>query len=150
MSYIDDRLEFADAASAVASSGADTILGDYIDLGALPTIGESAVGAYPDFGPGTQIPIEITIITDLAGATAVVEFVLQTDTVSNFASPTDVMSTGKYTATDLDAGDKIQSLYFSNPAKERYMRVAMRVTTANITGGTIDCAGQIGRQHNEG
>lgn len=152
MGYMDERLVFADDidASSAAWTVGDFQLGDIIDLMALATVAGATSGDHPKLEVGTILPLLALIKESLTQASGTCQFVVQSSDSATFASGNiDQMASKAYAAADLTAGTKIPNLFLANTG-QRYMRLIARVTSANVTNGTIFAAAQIGRQANEG
>ena len=130
---LDELLEFADA-TAVATGTGTALLGDVIDLGAVPQ----------DFGHGRAMYLVIQVSTTFTtGTTASVTFTLASDAAAAIATTgaasehliTDAYDTGVLVAGfqqtfPLPVGDGI--------AYERYLGVLTTVGNAALTAGAVN------------
>lgn len=136
---MDERLEFADAASVAAAAGT-ALIGDVIDLGAVQR----------DIGAGQQAWLVITCATSIitGGAAGTIQFKLSSDAQAAIAtdgSATDHIVTAAFVTDDdalnrWDAGQVI----FAGPipsegaAYERYLGILAVIATTTVTAGAIN------------
>lgn len=127
---LDERLEFADATSAILAVG-NAIIGDVVDLGATPTL--------RNLGNGEVMYWVVQVDTDFVGATSTTTFELSSDSTANLATSRTVhASTGAIPVASLVAGyTKIIPLPVE-ATYERYLGVWETVATANVTAGKIN------------
>lgn len=134
---MDERLEFADAASVAAAAGT-ALIGDVIDL-------QTAF----DVGQGEPMYLVITIDTSIitGGNAGTVQFVLASDAQAAIA--TDGSATAHWTSkayvtdddalNELDAGAKIVvPIPWELPVYERYLGILAITATTTTTAGKIN------------
>lgn len=110
---------------------------------AIVNVGDTASTDYADLlAPGNAVarPIYLTVLTKTAvtsAGAATVQFVLQTDDNTGFATPAEIVLSDVIGKATLVAGYRRQ---FTLPVTglERYVRVAYRVGTAALTAGAFD------------
>lgn len=138
---MDERNEFADAASVVAAAGT-ALIGDVIDLGAVQR----------DVGHGEEIFLVITTDTEVitGGVAGTIKFQLVSDAQAAIAvdgSATVHIDTGTFVtgaananAAQLNAGGVIYcgSLPSEGPVYERYLGILAVVGTTATTAGKIN------------
>ena len=144
---LDERLEFADAAS-VAHAAGTVLLGDVIDLQAL---GASQVGGQRDIGNGREVFWYVSIDTEVitGGTAGTIQFQLVSDSTSTIATDgsATVHATSKAFVTDdaaandaaLNAGSMavMISVPLEGPTYERYLGVLYTVGTTTTTAGAV-------------
>ncbi|HEY9155581.1 MAG TPA: hypothetical protein VIM69_10640 [Opitutaceae bacterium] len=136
---MDDRLEFADAASVAAAAGT-ALIGDVVDLGSVQR----------DVGAGQPLWFVITCATSIitGGTAGTIQFSLVSDAQAAIA--TDGSATVHLTSrafvtdddalNDLDAGEIVFAapLPIEGAAYERYLGVLATVGTTTVTAGAIN------------
>lgn len=135
---IDDRLEFADAASVAAAAGT-ALIGDVIDLGVVQR----------DIGAGQPVFLVITCATSiLAASGGTIKFILASDAQAAIAvdgSATVHLDTGTF-VTNVDASNRWDAgaVIFAAPLPiegatyERYLGILATIATATVTQGAIN------------
>lgn len=137
---LDERLEFADAASVAAAAGT-TILGDVVDLGSVTR----------DIGVGDGLFFTITVDTEVitGGTAGTIKFQLVSDAQAALAtdgSATVHWSSGDIVTDDsaansalLNAGALLAqvALPLAGPVYERYLGVLVTVGTTTTTAGAV-------------
>lgn len=133
---LDERNEFADAASIAAAAGT-TLIGDVIDLGAN----------HRSIGNGQPIWLVITVDTGFVAAGAgTIEFRLASDSTADLAtSPTVHFSTGALaTAASTPATQKAAqvicavALPIEGVLYERYLGILCVIATQTVSAGKIN------------
>lgn len=138
---LDERTEFADAASVAAAAGT-ALIGDVIDLGA----------AHRDIGNGQPVYLVITTDTEIitGGSAGTVKFQLASDAQAAIAtdgSATVHIDTGTFVTDDaaansaqLNAGGVIfcGPLPLEGPVYERYLGILCVTATTTTTAGKIN------------
>lgn len=128
---LDERNEFADAATLVGTAATTYVLGDVIDLGAAPTL--------RDMGVGEDIYCVIQIDTSVvaAGGAANVTFKLVSDSTADLAtSPTVHFATAAIAKGTLVAGYQVVAVRLpAGVTYERYLGVTYTPDTNNTTAG---------------
>lgn len=136
---IDERTEFADAASVAAAAGT-ALIGDVIDLGTVAR----------DIGQGQAAWLVITCATSIitGGTAGTVQFKLSSDAQAAIA--TDGTATDHYASklfvtdddipNELDAGEVILAipLPVEGPVYERYLGILCVTATTTTTAGAIN------------
>lgn len=136
---MDDRLEFADAASVAAAAGT-ALIGDVIDLSSVQR----------DIGAGQPLWLVISCATSIitGGTAGTIQFILASDAQAAIA--TDGSATAHLTTrafvtdddalNDLDAGEVIFAapLPIEGPQYERYLGILCTVGTTTVTAGAIN------------
>lgn len=138
---LDERLEFADAASVAAAAGT-ALIGDVIDLGATAR----------DVGMGQQLYFVITVDTEIitGGTAGTIKFQLASDAQAAIA--TDGSATVHYDSgtfvTDDSAANSVQMnageivcavpLPLQGAVYERYLGVLATIATTTVTAGKIN------------
>lgn len=131
--WMDRMEEFSTAQTLIVGTG-DTVSTNILDTN--PT----SIPATPqniDEGPGEEVYLNIRIGTAALSATGTLQFVLQTDDNSGFASPKEF----PLTAGLLQAALTANSFVYQGRLPiglERYLRVVYRVGVAAFTAGTVD------------
>jgi hypothetical protein len=123
----DTQLQLASAQSIAAAAG-DVASTNIIDTGAAQ-----------DVGIGEEVELAIrTVAAVTSGGAATVQFVLQTDTATNFATAmvefplTGAIALAALTANTLQYKGRLPY------GLKRYLRVVARIAAAATTGGTMD------------
>jgi hypothetical protein len=138
---MDERLEFADAASVAAAAGT-ALIGDVIDLGAN----------HRDVGNGEQVYLVITTDTEIitGGLAGTIKFQLASDAQAAIAvdgSATVHIDTGTFVTDDSAANDaqmNAGSTIFCGPIPlegkvyERYLGLLAVIATTTVTAGKIN------------
>lgn len=128
--YIDSMEQFSSAQSIFASS-ADIVSTNIIDLN--PDLSANAANN-GDPGPGEEFGIEVNITTAVSGGTSL-QFVLQTDTNTNFST---AMQEFPLSAALLNAvllaGTNWYLPVAPSQGLKRYIRLVYRNVGANTTG----------------
>lgn len=135
---IDDRLEFADAASVAAAAGT-ALIGDVIDLSSVAR----------DIGQGRSVWFVITCDTSIVtgGAAGTIKFQLASDAQAAIAtdgSATIHLDSGTFvtddTGQDIDAGEVVFAapLPIEGKVYERYLGVLATIATTTVTAGKIN------------
>ncbi len=119
---LDKLLQLADAQAVTATAATES----YIDtLAAGQSIKEQL-----------EVLLEVDTTTDSAGDAAVMDFVIQTDTVANFASPTTIATLPQKAQAALVEGAQFK-LQLPKEGVQRYIRGYFTVSTANFTAGAF-------------
>jgi len=135
---LDERLEFADAASVAAAAGA-AVLGDVIDLGAA---GQD---------PGNGEPLFFVVTTDVevitGGAAGTIQFNLKSNATPDLAgTPTQHFASKAFVTDDAGANDAelnaggmpvAVALPLEGPPYQRYLVVERVIGTTTITAGNV-------------
>lgn len=123
----DSQLVLA-AAESIAAVASDVVSTNYIDTGAAA-----------DVGVGEEIELVIrTVAAVTSGGAATVQFVLQTDTATNFATAmvefplTSALALAALTANTVQYKGRLPY------GMKRYARVVARIAAATTTAGTMD------------
>lgn len=136
---MDERTEFADAASVAAAAGT-ALIGDVIDLGSVAR----------DIGGGQQAWLVITCDTSIitGGAAGTIQFSLASDAQAAIAvdgSATVHLTTAAFVTDDdalnrWDAGGVIfaGALPMEGPVYERYLGILCTIATTTVTAGKIN------------
>lgn len=138
---LDERNEFADAASVAAAAGT-ALIGDVIDLGA----------AHRDIGQGQPVYLVITTDTEIitAGAAGTIKFQLASDAQAAIAtdgSATVHIDTGTFVTDDAAANDaqlNAGGVIFCGPLPieghvyERYLGILCVTATTTTTAGKVN------------
>jgi hypothetical protein len=142
---LDERNEFADAASVAAAAGT-TLLGDVIDLQGL---GGAGLGNPGDIGNGQPVYFYVSVDTSIitAGSAGTIQFSLVSDAQAAIATngTATVHYTSKAFVTDdaalneLNAGDMavMVALPLEGVTYERYLGVLVTVGTTTVTAGAV-------------
>ena len=135
---IDERTEFADAASVTGAAGT-ALIGDVIDSQVLR-----------DLGQGQPVYLVLTVDTSIVtgGAAGTIRFLLASDAQAAIAtdgSATVHFDSGTFVTDDaatneLDAGDTIAvvALPIEGKAYERYLGILAEIGTTAVTAGKIN------------
>ena len=130
---LDELLEFADATALPTGTGA-SLVGDVIDLGAVPQ----------DFGHGKAMYLVIQVTTAVAGTSSTVQFSLESDSVATIdagAGASRHLLTDAIPEADLVAGKGYVWALPPNGGQEpyeRYLGVVSTVGTAVLSAGAIN------------
>lgn len=139
--FMDERTEFADAASVAAAAGT-ALIGDVIDLGA----------AHRDVGSGQPLYLVITVDTEIitGGAAGTIKFQLASDAQAAIATDGSASvhwDSGTYVSDDAAANDAILNagsvlacipLPLEGRVYERYLGILCTVATTTVTAGKIN------------
>lgn len=145
---MDERLEFADAASVAASAGT-ALIGDVIDLRGL---GASGLGSLRDIGNGEQLYLVILTSTEIitGGVAGTLTFQLVSDAQAAIAtdgSATVHFSTRAFVTDGTDANDAelkaggviaMVALPLEGRAYERYLGILAVTATTTTTAGAVN------------
>jgi uncharacterized membrane protein len=140
---MDERTEFADAASVAAAAGT-ALIGDVIDLGSVAR----------DIGSGQQVFLVITVDTEIitAGNAGTLKFQLVSDAQAAIAtdgSATVHIDTGTFVTDDAAANDSqlnAGGIIFAGPIPmeghvyERYLGILAVTATTTTTAGKINAS----------
>lgn len=138
---MDERTEFADAASVAAAAGT-ALIGDVIDLGSVAR----------DIGSGQQVFLVITVDTEIitGGAAGTLKFQLVSDAQAAIATDgtaTVHIDTGTFVTDDAAANDSqlnAGGIIFAGPIPmeghvyERYLGILAVTATTTTTAGKIN------------
>lgn len=137
---LDELLEFADNESVAAAAGT-ALIGDVIDLGAVP----------PNMGAGTPVYLVVkTGATEIitAGSAGTISFSLASDAQAAIATDgsATVHATSASFVTDdsaansdaLNAGERLLVVALPSGTYERYLGILCTIGTTTVTAGTID------------
>lgn len=138
---MDERNEFADAASVAAAAGT-ALIGDVIDLGAT----------HRDIGQGQPVYFVISVDTEIitGGSAGTIQFKLSSDAQAAIAtdgSATDHIVTRAFVTDDSAANDaqmNAGAIVFAGPLPvegavyERYLGVLAVIATTTVTAGKIN------------
>lgn len=138
---MDERTEFADAASVAAAAGT-ALVGDVIDSGTVAR----------DLGEGADIWLVITCDTEIitGGSAGTIQFILASDAQAAIA--TDGSATAHYTSrafvtddaaandTQMNAGEVIVAVPLPKEGAvyERYLGILVTIATTTVTAGKIN------------
>lgn len=138
---MDERLEFADAASVAAAAGT-ALIGDVIDLSSV----------HRDMGSGSPLFLVISVDTEIitAGAAGTIQFVLASDAQAAIA--TDGTATSHYRSqlfvtddaaandTQMNAGQYpvVVALPQEGTVYERFLGILAIIATTTVTAGKIN------------
>lgn len=130
---LDERLEFCDATALNTGAAGSYLLGDVIDLGAVPG----------DIGQGEPLYLVITIDTlPTSGGAATAQFTLASDAQAAIAtdgSATVHATTGAQTIEQMAAGKKfVLPVPMEGNAYERYLGILQTTAVAAFTAGKIN------------
>lgn len=139
--WLDERTEFADAASVAAAAGT-ALIGDVIDLGA----------AHRDIGNGRTVWLVITVDTEIitGGNAGTIQFVLASDAqaaiatdgtaTSHFRSQLFVTDDAAANDAQMNAGGVpvMVALPLEGPVYERYLGILAIIATTTVTAGKIN------------
>lgn len=129
-----DRMEEFSVAQTLIVGTGDTVSTNILDTN--PT-GIPATPQNIDEGIGEEAYLNIRIGTAALSATGTLQFVLQTDDNSGFATPTEFPLTAALVQANLTANKFVYQGRLPI-GLERYLRVVYRVGTAAFTAGTVD------------
>ena len=130
---IDDRLEFADATSAILNIG-NAIIGDVIDLKSTTIAPNTTVDL-----EGSGLYLVIQVDTTFVGATSTTKFELASDSTADLATSKTVhYSTPAIPVATLVAGYTVCAVKLPSGSYERYLGLWETVATANVTAGKIN------------
>lgn len=138
---MDERTEFADAASVAAAAGT-ALIGDVIDLGATAR----------DMGSGQPLYLVITTDTEIitGGAAGTIKFQLASDAAAAIATDGSAsvhIDTGTFVTDDSAANDAQMNaggVIFCGPLPlqgrvyERYLGILAVIATTTVTAGKIN------------
>lgn len=138
---MDERLEFADAASVAAAAGT-ALIGDVIDLGAVAR----------DMGSGQPLYLVITTDTEIitGGSAGTIAFQLASDAQAAIATDGSAsvhIDTGTFVTDDSAANDAQMNaggVIFCGPLPlqgrvyERYLGILAVIATTTVTAGKIN------------
>jgi len=138
---LDERTEFADAASVAAAAGT-ALIGDVIDLGAT----------HRDIGSGEPLYLVITTDTDIitGGSAGTIKFQLASDAQAAIAtdgSATVHWDSGTFVTDDAAANDAqmnaggviaVVALPMEGKVYERYLGILAVIATTTVTAGKIN------------
>lgn len=141
MAILDERTEFADAASVAAAAGT-ALIGDVIDLGAV----------HRDIGSGQRLFFAITVDTEIitGGAAGTIKFQLASDAQAAIATDGSASihyDTGTFVTDDsaandaqMNAGSVICCVPIPNEGRvyERYLGVLAVIAITTVTAGKIN------------
>jgi hypothetical protein len=141
MAIMDERLEFADAASVAAAAGT-ALIGDVLDLSTVAR----------DIGTGEPLFLVISVDTEIitGGSAGTIQFILASDAQAAIA--TDGSATAHYTSrafvtddaaandTQMNAGQYpvVIALPPEGPVYERYLGILCVIGTTTVTAGKIN------------
>ncbi|MNN10860.1 hypothetical protein D3C81_1237960 [compost metagenome] len=124
-----DKLNTFSDAQAVTATAAST---NVIDLGPL-THGNTV----RDIGAGEPVYLFVSVgAAATAGGAATVTIALQTDTVENFATPTNLFVSATFALADMGAGAQLVGIAVPRGV-ERYLRLNYTVATGPLLTGTF-------------
>lgn len=139
-------------ATALFSNGqaitADAASTNTIDLGETGTIYGYSSAMVRDIGPGTPIPILVTVTETFTNLTSMV-IKIQADDNSSFSSAKDVFVSPSYTLAQLATGAKfLLPEYIPSGTDERYVRLYYDITGSAPDAGKITAGIVASRQTN--
>lgn len=130
---LDERLEFADATSAILAVGS-AIIGDVVDLKSPTTAPNTLIDL-----DGSDLYFMVQVATTFVGATSTTQFELASDSTANLAtSRTTHFITSAIPVATLVAGYTVCCVRLPSGNYERYLGVWQTVATANVTAGAIN------------
>lgn len=138
---LEETLEFADAESVAAAAGT-ALIGDVIDLSAIPR----------DIGNGEPLYLVITTATEIitGGAAGTINFALASDAAAAIAtdgSATVHFQTKDFVTDDANTNDAelnaggviaVVALPMEGAAYERYLGILCTIGTTTVTAGAIN------------
>lgn len=136
---LDERTEMADAVSVALAAGT-TVLGDIIDLGALPY----------DLGAGQDIWLVLQTDTSIitGGGAGTIQFSVVSDSLTTLGGAvvasctlhlqTAALVTGAAAAGALVAGQNLLAIQLPSGTYERYLGVLVTVATTTTTAGKVN------------
>ncbi len=144
--YLDERNEFADAASVAAAAGT-ALIGDVIDLKPSTTNPNTTVDL-----EGSEMYIIIRTATEIitGGTAGTIQFFLVSDSLATLGAATVASCTlhasSASLVTDdsaansdaLNAGGTIMALRLPSGSYERYLGILCTIGTTTVTAGAID------------
>lgn len=144
---LDERTEFCDAASVVASAGTTTLIGDTIDLKPATTSPNTTVDLE---GLDTYLVISVDTEVITGGAAGSIQFFLVSDSLAtlgggvvancttHIASASLVTDDAAANSAQLNAGGVIFCGRLPSGSYERYLGILCTVTTTDVTAGKIN------------
>jgi hypothetical protein len=130
---LDERLEFADATSAILAIG-NAILGDVVDMKPSTTNPNTTV----DLG-GADLYLVGQVDTTFVGPGATVKFELCSDSTADLATSKTVhFATDAIPLATLVAGYRICAVKLPAGSYERYLGLWETVAAANVTAGKVN------------
>jgi hypothetical protein len=130
---LDERLEFADATSAILNVG-NAILGDVIDLKSPTTDPNTTVDLF-----GACMWLVIQVDTTFVGVGATVQFQLCSDSTADLATSKTVhWDSGAIALATLVAGYRVCAICLPSGSYERYLGLWETVAVANVTAGKVN------------
>jgi hypothetical protein len=144
--YLDERLEFADAASVAASAGT-ALIGDVIDLKPSTTSPNSTVDL-----EGSELYLVIQTDTEIitGGSAGTIQFFLVSDEAADLASavvanctthiatPAYVTDDSAANSAELNAGGVIYCGKLPKGAYERYLGILCTTASNDVTAGKVN------------
>lgn len=143
---MDRTLLFSDGQAITGDEASDNV----VDLGATGTIFGAGSAIVRDIGPGSSVPMIVTVTETFTNLTSMV-IKVQVDDNSSFTSATDVFVSPTYTLAQLAVGAKENLLPDHIPlgTNERYVRLYYDVTGSAPDAGKITAGVVLARQTNQ-
>lgn len=140
-----DRSALFSDQQAITADAASTNL---IDTGARGTVFGASSPIVRDLGPGTRVPLVVTVTETFNNLTSMV-ITVQTDDNAAFSSPKTVFTSPTYTLAQLATGaEYLLPEWFPVGTNERYVRLFYDITGTAPTTGKITAGAVAARQTN--
>jgi hypothetical protein len=140
-----DRSALFSDQQAITADAASTNL---IDTGARGTVYGAASPIVRDLGPGTRVPLVVTVTETFNNLTSMA-ILVQTDDNAAFSSPKTVFTSPTYTLAQLATGaEYLLPEWFPVGTNERYVRLFYDITGTAPTTGKITAGAVAARQTN--
>lgn len=141
---MDRTLLFSDKQAITADAASTNV----VDLGATGTVYGSASPMVRDIGPGTQIPLIVTVTETFNNLTSMA-ILVQVDDNSSFSSATTVYTSPAYTLAQLATGAKyLLPDWLPVGTNERYVRLYYDITGTAPSTGKVTAGVTAGNQTN--
>lgn len=140
-----DRTALFSDAQAITAGGASTNL---IDTGARGTVFGAGSPIVRDIGPGTRVPLVVTVTESFNNLTSMV-ITVQVDDNAAFSSPKTVFTSPTYTLAQLATGaEYLLPEWLPVGTNERYVRLYYDITGTAPTLGKVTAGVVVARQTN--
>ena len=141
---MDKTLLFSDSQAITADAASTNV----VDLGATGTIYGASTALVRDIGPGSRVPLLVTVTETFNNLTSMA-ILIQTDDTAAFSSATTVWTSPAYTLAQLAVGAKYL-LPDSIPVgtNERYVRLYYDITGTAPSTGKVTAGIVLARQTN--
>jgi len=141
---MDASLLFSDGQAVTATAASTNV----IDLGATGTIFGASSAVVRDIGPGSRVPLVITVTESFNNLTSII-VTIETDDNSSFSSATTVWTSPTYTLAQLATGAKyLLPDVIPVGVNERYVRLKYTLAGTTPTTGKITAGVVLARQTN--